>query len=169
MADARTAILITLDPEHEGGFQKNPHDRANWSSGIIGQGTLIGTNGGITALDMPGVDIEHLTVDQKVQFYLDGYWKPLYYQITSQAIANKLFDLGVLFGIGTAVQNLQACIYAKADGTFGPVSLNMLNAADPKLTLFKFKTDMKAHAHDVAVKKPEEAIFLPGWLNRIDS
>ena len=68
MADARTAILITLDPAHEGGFQANPHDRANWTSGQVGVGTLVGTNGGITALDMPGADIKNLTVDQKVAF-----------------------------------------------------------------------------------------------------
>ena len=61
VADAKTAILITLDPAHEGGYQRNPNDRANWTGGQVGVGTLVGTNGGITALDMPGADIEHLT------------------------------------------------------------------------------------------------------------
>ena len=53
MADFKTAVLITL--EHEGGFQKNPNDHANWSSGKIGVGTLVGTKYGITALDLPGI------------------------------------------------------------------------------------------------------------------
>jgi lysozyme family protein len=92
MADAKTAILITLDLAHEGGFQKNPNDRANWTGGQVGVGTLVGTNGGITALDMPGVDIEHLTIDQKIAYYLEHYWKPLYSSIAWQPLANKLFD-----------------------------------------------------------------------------
>src|ERR1019366_870660 len=98
MAVALIAIMITLDPNHEGGFQKNYHDRANWTGGQVGVGTLVGTNGGITTLDMPGVDIEHITTAQKVQYYLANYWKPLYSQIAFQLFANKLFDLGVLFG-----------------------------------------------------------------------
>ena len=33
MAVASIAIAITLDNAHEGGFQKNPNDRANWTGG----------------------------------------------------------------------------------------------------------------------------------------
>ncbi len=107
MADFRTAVLITIDPEHEGGFQKNSSDHANWSSGVIGEGELIGTKYGITALDMPGVDIENLTPDQAVEFYKERYWKDLYSQISSQIVANKLFDMGVLFGVKEAVSIMQ--------------------------------------------------------------
>src|SRR6266436_1562301 len=118
MADFKAAVLITISPSHEGGFQKNPKDHANWSSGIIGQGTLIGTKYGITALDMPGADIENLTEDQAVAYYSEHYWKPLYSQIESQLIGNKLFDLGVLFGVGTAVGILQLTLGIKVDHSF---------------------------------------------------
>src|SRR5579864_5653858 len=95
------AISKTL--VHEGGFQKMPNDHANWSSGKIGEGELIGTKYGITAIDMPGVDIENLTEDQAIQYYKEHYVKSLYSQIVSQSVGEKLFDLGVLFGVGTAV------------------------------------------------------------------
>jgi len=169
MADARIAILITLDPAHEGGFQKNPHDRANWTGGQVGVGTLVGTNGGITALDLPGADIEHLTVDQKVAYYLEHYWKPLYSQIADQVIANKLFDMGVLFGIGTAVKALQFALDVTADGIFGPQTLARLNASYTPITLPDFKAGLHAHASAVAAANPEEARFLPDWQRRIDS
>lgn len=169
MADARTAIIITLDDAHEGGFQNNPHDHANWTGGRVGEGTLVGTNGGITTLDMPGVDIRNLTVDQKVHYYIEHYWKPLYSEINSQLLANKLFDLGVLFGIGTAVRNLQTALDIDADGIFGPDTLARTNAANPMSLLGTFQAEMRAHATAVANGNPEEARFLPDWLRRIDS
>lgn len=172
MADAKIAILITLDPAHEGGFQKDYHDRANWTSGQVGVGTLVGTNGGITTLDLPGEDIEHLTVDQKISYYLEHYWKVLYNQIADQGVANKLFDMGVLFGVGTAVKTLQEIFEIHglvADGNFGPHTLDLVNTAEPIGLLVQYKKELHAHAASVAAHNPEEAAFLPDWNRRIDS
>lgn len=169
MSEARTAILITLDTRHEGGFQKNPNDRANWTSGHVGVGTLVGTNGGITALDMPGADIEHLTTEQKVQYYLANYWKPLYSQIFSQSVANKLFDMGVLFGIATIVKILQNVLEISPDGVFGPDTLGAVNNTQSAILLPIFESSIMVHARAVAAANPNEAAFLPDWLRRINS
>ena len=166
MADATTAILITLDIAHEGGFQKNPKDRANWTSGEVGIGTLVGTNGGITALDLPGEDIEHLTFAKKLSYYMANYWKPLYSQIVSQVVANKIFDMGVLFGIGTAVESLQRALDIEVDGVFGPTTLAWTNNTNAPLLLSTFKTEMIKHAEKVA-ENPNDAPDLPDWLRRI--
>lgn len=169
MADFRTAVLITIDPEHEGGFQKNPNDHANWSSGVIGEGTLVGTKYGITALDMPGVDIENLTPDQAVEFYKERYWKDLYSQIGSQLVANKLFDMGVLFGVGEAVGILQLTLNITVDHAFGPMSLQAVNDADEISLLASYKANFVTHAFNVAQAKPAERGFLAGWGRRINS
>lgn len=170
MADARTAILITLDPAHEGGFQNNYHDRANWTSGQVGVGTLVGTNGGITTLDMPGIDIKNLTVDQKVAYYLANYWKPLYSQIANQSVANKIFDMGVLFGVGTAVRALQHALgWSNADGLFGMFTLAAVNQFPYGDLLTAFRMKLEAHAEAVANANPNEAADLPDWLRRIQS
>lgn len=169
MSDARTAILITIDLAHEGGYQNNPRDRANWTGGQVGVGTLVGTKYGITTLDMPGVDIENLTIEQATEYYLEHYWKSLYSEISSQAIANKLFDLGVLFGVGTAVKNLQTALDITADGNFGPITLARTNAADPTHLLQTFQFEMSAHAKAIAAGNPNDAPDLPGWVRRINS
>jgi lysozyme family protein len=169
MADAKLAILVTLDPEHEGGFQNDYKDRANWTSGVVGVGTLVGTNGGITALDMPGVDIKNLTTDQKVNYYLENYWKPLYAQIDSQQVAAKLFDMGVLMGVKTAVENLQRALdFTVIDGAFGSVTLAAVNREVPELLLEQFKSELCKHAFSIANANPNEKGFLPDWLRRIN-
>ncbi len=169
MADARTAFLITISPTHEGGFQKMPNDHANWSSGVIGEGTLIGTKYGITPLDMPGADIENLTPEQAIEFYIERYWKTLYSQISDQSVANKLADLGVLFGVGTAVGVLQLTLGIKVDHSFGPDTLSHVNQAEPTSLLKSYKTNMVTHAFNVATANPAERGDLKGWTTRINS
>ena len=169
MADARIAFTITVDPEHEGGFQNNPNDHANWSSGKIGEGELIGTKYGITPADMPGVDIKNLTPEQAIDFYIERYWKPLYSQITSQLVANKLADMGVLFGVGQAVKTLQRVVGANVDGDFGPETLRQVNA-QPEANLLKdYKIGLASLALQVANFNPNERQFFPGWVRRINS
>ena len=168
MADAKTAIAITI--EHEGGYQRNPNDHANWSSGVIHVGRLMGTKYGITAVDMPGVEIQNITADQATTYYLEHYWKQYYSQITSQPVANKLFDMGVLFGVGSAIECLQYALdLTPVDGNFGPITLDRCNRANINLLLSMFKTELKSHAEKIAVANPIEASNLDGWINRIDS
>jgi len=169
MSEPCTAIAITLDPAHEGGFQDNPNDRANWTGGQVGVGQLVGTKYGITALDMPGTDIKNLTVEQATAYYLEHYWKPLYAQIESQAIANKLFDMGVLFGVGTAVKRLQEALGISADGVFGQGTLEATNSILPFVLLGRFNQELRNHAICVAASNPYDAHDLAGWLRRIDS
>lgn len=177
MADITAAIMITLDPAHEGGFQKNPNDRGNWTGGEIGSGTLVGTNGGITPADMPGVDIEHLTIDQKVAYYREHYVKPLYAEIVSQLILNKLFDMGVLFGIKEATEELQRAVLSAnfpppmlpVDGMFGPETLLLTNESDARMLLIHFQSNLELLADEIVAKRPVDAEFVNDWKRRIAS
>lgn len=167
MADLNVSIYITL--QNEGGFQANPRDRANWTGGQVGVGTLVGTKYGITTLDMPGVEIAALTPAQAVAFYVEHYWKPLYSQINAQPVANKLFDLGVLFGVGEAVKCLQGALHIAADGLFGQETLDAVNAADPAQLVAAFKNTLAKRALAIAQENPNDAADLAGWLRRINS
>ena len=168
MADFDVAVKITL--EHEGGFQKDPNDHANWSSGVIHVGRLMGTKYGITAVDMPGVEIAGITPQQASDFYKGRFWGLYYSQITAQPVANKLFDMGVLFGVGSAIECLQYALdLTPVDGNFGPITLDRCNRANINLLLSMFKTELKSHAEKIAVANPIEASNLDGWINRIDS
>jgi lysozyme family protein len=168
MADPRTAILITCDDAHEGGFQDAHDDRANWTGGEIGVGTLVGTKYGITCLDLPGVSIKDLTLDEAVNFYCNRYWKVFYSQIIDQAVANKIFDFGVLFGIGTAVKILQEVLKIGADDTFGEETLAAVNEADSVSLLLAYRTAFVQHALKIGADRPSEREFVSGWIRRIN-
>ena len=58
---------------HEGGFQADPKDRGNWTSGVVGQGELKGTKFGLAAMTYPHLDIKNLTVDQAKAIYFEDW------------------------------------------------------------------------------------------------
>ncbi len=155
MADFKQAIELTL--VHEGGYVNNIHDAGGE------------TNMGISKRQYPNLDIKNLTQDQAIEIYREGYWKPLYSQINDQPIANKLFDLGVLFGVGAAVKTLQTALSIVSDGAFGPTSLAVTNAMEPVSLLVSFKTQLVSHAVRVVAANPGDRIFFAGWTRRINS
>jgi len=174
MADPKQAIQITLG--HEGGFQDDVGDPGNWTGGAQGAGELKGTKFGISAHEFPDLDIKNLTEDQAIQAYINGrppqvppYWNPLYSKITNQIEANKIFDLGFLFGPGTVIKYVQSLLRLVEDGNFGPHTLAALNAADVYTFLTAFKTVLVSHAIGVANARPAERKDLAGWITRVNS
>lgn len=153
MANFNIAIGLTL--QHEGGYVNDPND----SGGE--------TNFGITQADMPGVSIKDLTVEQATAYYLEHYWKALYSQIESQTLANKIFDMGVLAGVGTAVKMLQIVLGLAADGSFGPLTLLHLNQVGDAI-LPAYMARMELHYKEVVVTNPKDAEFLKGWERRVE-
>jgi lysozyme family protein len=154
VADFQIAVSLTL--QHEGGFSDSPNDPGG------------ATNMGVEQRDLPNIPIRSLTVAQATAYYAQNYWKLYYSQIESQDIANKLFDLGVLFGVGTAVGMLQKTLLIPSDGVFGPATLAAVNQADSGF-LQRFKDKLYQYAQGVAFRNPQEGIFLVGWQRRIQS
>jgi lysozyme family protein len=122
---------------------------------------------------MPGVDIENLSKDTAIEYYREHYWKPGYSQINDQLVADKLFDLGVLFGVGEAVGIMQLTLQGadetvKIDGDFGSGTLSAINLVDSESLLAHYKANILTHAISVATRNPAEREFLPGWIRRIN-
>lgn len=154
MADFLEAVTITL--LHEGGFVDNPKDPGG------------ATKYGITQKDLPDKNIRDITAKDAIEYYAEHYWKPLYNQIHDQVLANKIFDMGVLFGVGTAVKALQLALGLKVDGVFGPMTLQEVNSDDPSL-IHAYQLELQKHCLAVVQANPETKEFLNGWLNRINS
>lgn len=154
MADFNQAVKLTLG--WEGGYVNDPSDPGGE------------TNFGIAKRNHPNVDIRNLTVDGAIQIYQAEYWNSLYEQIFSQTVANKLFDMGVNMGVGTAVKLLQRTLGVGQDGAFGPRTLLATNQEADAL-LAPYKSILAQHYQEIAARNPAEAKFLNGWLHRVSS
>jgi lysozyme family protein len=158
MADFKISVNKTLI--HEGGYTNNLND----SGGP--------TNMGVTQADMPGVDIQTLTPAQAIEYYQQNYWKPLFSQINDQFVADKIFDMSVLFGVGTAVKIMQTIFSIPGvvtDGIFGPHTLDLVNTAEPVGLLAAYKSDLVKHAVAIVAANLNDRVFFSGWVRRINS
>lgn len=161
MADVKISIQKTL--VNEGGYVDNPND----SGGA--------TKYGITQIDLDewlGVgrmNVRDLGEDQAAGWYEKKFSNPNYPGISVQAVCDKLFDMGVLFGVGTAVRIFQHTIGVTPDGDFGPASLAATNAAEPVSLLATFKANIVTHAFNIATANPKDRVFLNGWGRRINA
>lgn len=155
MADFKIAIQKTLI--HEGGYVNNPKDPGGE------------TNMGISKRDHPNEDIKNMTVERATEIYREQYWKDLWSQIDSQAVCDKLFDLGVLMGVHTAVRILQLTLDTTQDGIFGVNTLAAVNQADETSLLKNYKANLVTHTFNLATANPSLRVFLKGWATRINS
>jgi len=95
-------------------------------------------------------------------FYEENFWH--YDDLDSQAVANKVFDLGVNVGPAKAITWLQAAVGAKPDGKFGPKTCECTNTLPSIMILGKLKAFAKSYYE--SLNKPE---FIKGWLRRLES
>jgi lysozyme family protein len=169
MADFNQAFKVIL--KHEGGFQKLTTDKGNWTGGKIGVGELKGTKYGISAAQFPDLDIENLTIENAGAIYQSKYW--FYDGLDSQTVANKLADLGVLFGTHVVIAVAQTTLQAvdpeqPVTGNFGLITQAHLNQVGEASFLRSFTGNMVTHCFNVVTAHPEDRIFLKNWTNRIN-
>jgi lysozyme family protein len=149
----------------EGGFQKNPKDRGNWTGGNIGVGELKGTKYGISAKSYPNLDIESLTQDQAIAIYRRDYWDALRLgEIDSNRIAWKVFDLAINCGRREATHMLQKAVGVTVDGIIGSHTLEAVNKADIDLVMAELVKLQQEHYDKI--HNEDNDVFYAGWIMR---
>lgn len=123
---------------HEGGFQNNPNDRGNWTSGSIGRGKLRGTKYGISAMSYPRLDIENLTLQRAKRIYRKDWWDKLYIDCFPKVLQFQMMDAAVNHGMYNAVLFVQRAVNVKADGVIGPITEKALVRMDHNDLLLRF-------------------------------
>lgn len=150
---------------HEGRFQKNPKDRGNWTSGIIGQGELKGTKFGISAMTYPHLDIEGLTIEQAKGIYYEDWWLEFGMERFHMALAYQMFDAAINHGMKRAAQMLQRAVGVTDDGIIGTntrKALALFSLEDVLFNLLAERLEFMANAGGW-----DE--FGKGWARRIAS
>lgn len=134
---------------HEGGFQKNPVDRGNWTGGRQGVGVLKGTKYGVSAMAYPDLDIENLTLEQAKQIYFKDYWLKLGLDKFEPALRLIAFDAAINHGVSAALAILN--------------KTNRVSTVTEKLKLFEAERLAIYNRQPEAVKQQ----FLNGWKKRL--
>lgn len=161
MAYFEQALPFVL--KHEGGWSDDPDD----PGGATNQGITLATaqRYGIETKEA----LKAITPEQVASIYRSGYWR--FNGLTSQAVATKLFDMSVNMGLRTAVRIAQDCVNGIgasliADGSFGPITENTINAVAPDRMLDLLCKASAEHYHNIVEVRPASQKFLRGWLAR---
>jgi lysozyme family protein len=136
--DFEQAFDILVRPSHEGGFQKNPKDRGNWTSGKIGVGELKGTKYGVSAMSYPGEDIENLTLDRAKTLFRRDFWGPALCDALPQPIRFDAFDTAINSGPQRSIKLLQEALGVTVDGVVGPKTMLALSSIEPYRLVARF-------------------------------
>ena len=153
MASFEQAVAFVLS--HEGG----------WANVSGDPGGL--TRYGLSSTAYPDIDFGTLTLDEAKAIYEKDYWTPIRgLEIADQGVANKVLDMAVNMGVGTAVRILQGAVGAVVDGVVGPLTIGRTNAHDPALLLLELRAQSAVRYAQIAISNPGAQKFLVGWLRR---
>lgn len=178
-----TAAILAAVFAMEGGLTTDPKDRGNWTTGVIGQGELKGTNFGISAMAFPNVDIKNLTQEQATNLYVTNYInQPGYGEIISlsPAVGQKVVDAGVNTGTSRSSRWFQQSMNSlsrggadfpqiNVDGKIGAGTIKAFeslrrvrgNVTACELTLKLMDAQQSTHYMSL-IKTPQ---YLPGWVD----
>lgn len=148
---------------NEGGFQDDPNDRGNWTSGIIGKGELKGTKMGISAMSYPNLDIKELSYGAVKTIYLTDWWNKYEIYQLPDALRYQMFDAAINHGFVNSVKLLQYAANVKADGIIGPITRNALFEIDENDLLLRFLAERLVFMTHISTW----SIYGKGWARRI--
>lgn len=150
---------------HEGGYQCDPKDRGNWTSGKIGVGKLKGTNCGISAMTYPHLDIKNLTKKEiKSIYYNDWYLAGKLYQFC-EPLQYQMFDAAFLSGTRAANKMLQRAVKVKDDGIIGKQTLAAASEMSEADKCIRFLCYRNLFIASLSKFKT----YGKGWINRVNN
>lgn len=152
---------ITFTLSFEGGYDANPKDRGNWTSGVIGKGQLKGTKYGIAAHVYPGVDIKNLTRDQAILIYQTDYWPKVAGDRQPSGVDLIAWDICVNSGASRAL-----AIEAKALGSAVKTATELAAVAQASPDKVALVKSMCAHRAAFYRGLSTFSTFGKGWLRR---
>ena len=173
---------------HEKGFQRWKEDNGNWTGGKRGRGTLIGTNWGITPIQLAKwrrIKPSQVTVAmmrQLEQSEARDIFKANYYigpkiNLLPDLIEPVTFDLGINGGPSRGVKTLQRVLNkagfpCSADGKIGPETVRQSFAAARAMGGYlvnAYCDERIAFYKRIIARNSSQKKFWKGWKRRADS
>lgn len=148
----------------EGGFQNDPKDRGNWTTGICGQGQCKGTKYGVSAMAYPNLDIENLSIEKAKEIFQKDYWDRCRCSNITDSIAILLSDFAYNSGVSRAVKCLQKVLGIKQDGIIGHQTVCAINMANQKKLIEEYCEERLIFLRGLKTF----SIYGKGWTNRVN-
>ena len=150
--------------KHEGGYVNDPLD----SGGRTNLGVTQKVWEEWLGHPVTEADMKALTPQKIAPMYKLKYWNPSYCAVLPKGLDYVVFDFAVNAGTGRSVKTLQSAIGCVADGVIGPKTMAAINDANPKDLIAKFSDARADFYQGIVTRKPDQARFIKGWLNRVE-
>jgi len=150
--------------KHEGGFVNDPLD----SGGMTNLGVTKRVWEEFVGHPVSEADMRALTPEKVGSMYKLKYWNSSYCEVLPKGLDYVVFDFAVNAGTGRSVKTLQQAIGCVSDGVIGPKTMAAINDANPKDLIAKFSDARADFYQGIVARKPDQARFIKGWLNRVE-
>jgi len=150
--------------KHEGGYVNDPID----SGGMTNLGVTKRVWEEFVGHPVSEADMRALTPEKVGSMYKLKYWNSSYCEVLPKGLDYVVFDFAVNAGTGRSVKTLQQAIGCVADGVIGPKTMAAINDAEPKDLIAKFSDARADFYQGIVARKPDQARFIKGWLNRVE-
>ena len=150
--------------KHEGGYVNDPLD----SGGRTNLGVTQRVWEEFVGHPVTEADMKALTPEKIAPMYKLKYWNPSYCEVLPKGLDYVVFDFAVNAGTGRSVKTLQQAIGCVSDGVIGPKTMAAINDANPKDLITKFSDARADFYQGIVARKPDQARFIKGWLNRVE-
>jgi lysozyme family protein len=150
--------------KHEGGFVNDPLD----SGGMTNLGVTKRVWEEFVGHPVSEADMRALTPEIIAPMYKMKYWNSSHCEVLPKGLDYVVFDFAVNAGTGRSVKTLQQAIGCVADGVIGPKTMAAINDAEPKNLIAKFSDARADFYQGIVARKPDQARFIKGWLNRVE-
>ena len=163
MSALNAALRFTL--AREGGYVDIPADSGGATDHGITQATYDDYR---ESLKLPPQDVQLITDADVDTIYTNMYWTPAKCPFLTDALAVCHFDWAVNHGVTGALETLQSVLGVAADGVFGSATAIAVAAA-PENIWQRYNEARRTWYRTRAIQKPNQAMFLKGWLSRVDA
>jgi lysozyme family protein len=150
----------------EGGFVNHPADPGGATNRGITQKVYDGFRQG---RGLAVRSVRELEDEEMRAIYQGQYWVPPRCDDLMTPLDFVQFDTAVNMGVSRAVKFLQQAVGAEPDGQFGRQTKECVAGCDAGKALVDYCQVREDFYRRLAQRKPEMAVFLTGWLNRLNA
>ncbi len=121
------------------------------------------------SVGLPRQSVELIAMTEVSVIMFTKYWEPARCNLLPAKVAIAHFDTAYNEGVSGSIHVLQAALGCQQDGIIGPSTERAIEIAEPVALLADYLDARRDAYHLIVKNNPSDAIYLAGWLNRVDA